>query len=260
MRETIELELAQKLDAKLVKKLLDQYVFLKEKFFSGFYNPQNFEPTELKCGKFVEATLRILQFLTSGNYASFNRRIRFDDNLMRQFENARGVNDSIRIHIPRVLKAVYGVRNRRGVGHLEGEVSPNFMDAAFVVKACDWVMAELIRLFYTSDVNEAQMIVNELVSKQVPFAWDYEGNLYALMPGADSVDKILVLLYCKSKVGLSIDELKDGTRTRKKQLGGYITQLLKNDLVIKNKKTGNFVLTPLGEAKIESKLREYKPF
>lgn len=260
MRKKLETQLATKLSTELTKKLLDQYIALKERFFSGFYNPQNFEPTELKCGKFVEATLRVLQLLTSGRYTPLGRSIRFDNDLLRQFENARGTNDSIRIHIPRVLKAVYGIRNRRGVSHLEGEVNPNFIDATFVVKSCDWVMAELVRLFYASDINEAQTIINDLASKQVPFVWNYEETLYALMPKTDPVGKILVLLHCKLKIGLSVDELESGTKIKKKQLGGHIAQLLKKDLVIKSKKTGNFVLTPLGEAETENKLKGHQPF
>src|SRR6266851_1018203 len=81
-------------------------------------------------------------------------------------QNARTnihVPRSFQILIPRLLPALYEVRNNRGVGHIGGDVDPNHMDATFVISSCNWVMAELVRVYHDLSTNEAQEIVDTLV-------------------------------------------------------------------------------------------------
>lgn len=46
---------------------------------------------------------------------------------------SRTGSESARLTIPRLLVALYDVRNRRGVGHVSGDVSANHMDAELVL-------------------------------------------------------------------------------------------------------------------------------
>src|SRR5258707_12835883 len=81
-------------------------------------------------------------------------------------QNARTnihVPRSFQILIPRLLPALFEVRNNRGVGHAGGDVDPNHMDAVFVLSSCNWVMAELVRVFHDVSVAEAQTFVDKLV-------------------------------------------------------------------------------------------------
>jgi hypothetical protein len=75
---------------------------------------------------------------------------------------------SVRITIPRVLIALYEIRNNRGVGHVGGDVDPNHMDATFVHAAARWVVAELVRLFHDVDTATATSLVDALVERVVP--------------------------------------------------------------------------------------------
>ena len=64
-----------------------------------------------------------------------------------------------------MLFALYEIRNSRGVGHVGGDVDANHMDAEFVLSAAKWVVAELVRLFHSTDVNIATEVVDALVDK-----------------------------------------------------------------------------------------------
>ena len=56
--------------------------------------------------------------------------------------------DAIRLHIPRTLRLVYDIRNKRDVAHLGPDIDPNLQDSTLVVSALDWVLAEFIRLYH----------------------------------------------------------------------------------------------------------------
>jgi hypothetical protein len=66
---------------------------------------------------------------------------------------------SIRIQIPRMLVALYEIRNNRGVGHVGGDVNPNHMDAVAVLAMSKWLVAELIRVLHDVDTQTATDLV-----------------------------------------------------------------------------------------------------
>lgn len=65
---------------------------------------------------------------------------------------------SFQILIPRLLPALYEIRNNRNVGHVGGDVDPNFMDSTAVLGTANWIMAELVRVFHSVSTPEAQAI------------------------------------------------------------------------------------------------------
>jgi hypothetical protein len=79
---------------------------------------------------------------------SYPKRAKKPDNVVdacRALEQAPAdVPRSIRIQFPRMLIALYEIRNNRGVGHTGGDVDPNQMDAVTVVAMTNWVMAEFV--------------------------------------------------------------------------------------------------------------------
>ena len=66
---------------------------------------------------------------------------------------------SPRIQIPRMIAALYEIRNHRGVGHAGGDVNPNQMDATAVLYISKWLMAELVRILHGLTTDEASEIV-----------------------------------------------------------------------------------------------------
>lgn len=236
MIENIKEILSSKVDADLVGHLLEHYKELKQKFFLGQY-----EPSQLNCAKFAEVVIRILEYVIKGSYTPFGKNISLDA-LTKELEQLPKDKfpDSIRIHIPRILRATYDIRSKRGVAHI-GEVSPNLMDATFVVSACDWIMAEFIRLYYTGDSNEAQKIIDSLVEKRIPTVEEFGDDLKVLTPNFPITDKILLILYKRHPNYISTSDLKNWIKTKSPSHITTVLRQLDNDAKVHRKGKENII-------------------
>ena len=192
MFQTVRMDLQSRLPLELVDALLSSYEEIKQNFYLGKH-----EPSELNGGKFVEACFRILQHETNvGNYTPLGTQISNLIGKLRDLEQipATGTIESFRIHIPRTLVAMYNIRNKRGVGHLGGDVNPNRADAILLVACADWVMAELFRIYYQCSLEEAQMIVDALVQRRLALVHEHEDTKRVLLPKLSYKDQTLLLL------------------------------------------------------------------
>jgi hypothetical protein len=185
----------------LVTRLLDAYVELKQRFLLGHH-----EPSELNAGKFAEAVVRMLQQATSGTHTALGKSLPRMDKLLPSFLNFP-VNDSYRVHIPRVLNAIYDVRNKRGVGHLKGDVDPNLQDSTLLVSSADWILAELFRICFTTSHEEAKRIVDGLVQRPLPLVHEVNGVRRVLLPSLSQRDHVLALLASAEKGAMTFAEL-----------------------------------------------------
>jgi hypothetical protein len=205
MRTKIETSLAAEAPGPLVEALLDAYAELKDNF-----NFEKFRPSELEGGRFAEAAIRIVQHLATGSHDPLGKSLPSFDKIVGALEKVPSAtaHDSLRIHIPRALWAVYGVRNRRDVGHIGGDVNPNRADAYFVVALCDWVLAELIRLTFRCSLVEAQGMVDNLVERRVPIIQDFDGFQKILRTDLAIPERILALAYRSGANGVAIEDLQ----------------------------------------------------
>jgi len=203
----------------LVEHLLEHYKELKQEFFLGRY-----EQSLLNCGKFSEVVMRILECIVRGNYTPFGKGVSWDA-LTKELEQLSKdeFSDSIRLLIPRITRVIYDFRNKRGVAHT-GEINPNLIDATFVVSACDWVMAEFVRLSCTEEPDEAQKIINSIIERKVPIVEEFEGDLKVLNPSLSVANQILLILYKKYPDYVSTDDLKKWIKTKS---SGHVATVLR---------------------------------
>jgi len=207
--DNIKKILSYKINTQLVEYLLEYYKELKQKFFLGQY-----ESSQLNCAKFAEVVIRIVEYITQGSFTPFDKTVSLDT-LTKELEQLPKdrFSDSIRIHIPRILRATYDIRSKRGVAHI-GKINPNLMDATFVVSACDWVMGEFITLYHTGDPNEAQRIIDSIVERKIPIIQEFGDELKVLNPNLPVADKILLVLYKKYPNYVSTSDLKQWIKTK----------------------------------------------
>jgi hypothetical protein len=120
-------------------------------------------------GRFCEAAFRILEHITTGSCTAIGKRLD-TEKLIRALGglSSSSFSDSIRLHIPRALRVVYDIRNKRDAAHLADGIDPNVQDGTFVVGVLDWVLAEFVRLFHSVSADEARKLVDAIVSRQVP--------------------------------------------------------------------------------------------
>lgn len=194
---------AAHLDPRLVDELLLAYVEAKRNYYLG-----NLRPSEVEGGRFCEAAYRLLQQVAMPPFTPIGKPI--DTDKISQDLLAPGLvslPDSVRLHIPRALRVVYDIRNRRDAAHLADGIDPNMQDATLVTSVLDWVLAEFVRLYHNVPADEAQRIVEGLVTRKPPVVQDFRGFFKVLNPALPSGDHVLVLLYQVGAVGATYDEL-----------------------------------------------------
>jgi hypothetical protein len=177
--------LSERFPAKKVDEVLDHYSILKRAAHLDQY-----ETCLVNGGKFVEAVLKCLHYLQTGREVDVVRV----DEIVRQLENATTLNDFERLTIPRILRAIYEFRNKRGGAH-NSSFDPTKMDCAFVVAASNWVMEELARLYLTNDSVDAQTLIENLLVKDLPMIEEIDGDYVVLDSALPARIQLELILY-----------------------------------------------------------------
>jgi len=256
MIEQFKIDLKIHFPSDLVDALLNSYVEIKTNYIIN-----KWEPSELNGGKFVESAIRMMQFeCNGGSYTPIGTSIRntFDE-LRRLEQTPASVLDSYRLHIPRCLGAIYNLRNRRGVGHLGGDINPNKADALIIITISEWVLAELYRINYNIDLTDAQKLVENLVSRKLELVFEGNGIKRILNPKLSIKDKILLLLYSSNQSVVTIDELIDDLKYKNKSyLKNKILTALDNEQFIECSSNGEVFLLPPGIKHVEENYENWK--
>jgi hypothetical protein len=219
------------------------------------YREHRWEAQNLDGGRLCEVAYSILDGYTSrAAYAAKASKPRNFEAACKALENRTGYPDSARITIPRVLFALYEIRNRRGVGHVGGDVDANHMDAEFVLAAAKWIVAELIRLFHSTDVKTATEVVDALVDRSIPIIWEVDGMKRVLKPSLALADQTLLLLYADPS---PISDKLLAEFLEQDRLANYrrvLDRLHKARMVEWDRTTGMVTLGPLGRRDVEDRL------
>lgn len=187
--------LESELLAHLPETLRDELLFAYSEILRN-YRERRWEPSELNGGKLCEVVYSILKGFVAGKYPKHSSKPRNMVDACRNLESEpTTIPRSIRIQIPRMLLALYEIRNNRGVGHVGGDVNPNHMDATCVLEMSKWLLAELVRAFHGVTTEQASAAVDSIVEKTVPTIWKIGDNLRVLNTSMSMKEKCLLLLY-----------------------------------------------------------------
>jgi len=202
----------------LRNQLLEEFQSIVNNFME-----RKWGPSELSGGRFSEIVYTILDGCASGAYASSANKPRSFVDACRRLENNAGVARSFQILIPRLLPALYEIRNNRNVGHVGGDIDPDLMDSSAVVSVASWILAEIIRVLHGVSTEEAQQLVDNLAERRHPIVWK-SGNLRRILDSNMALkDQIMILLSsCSNRV--KADDLFDWTGYSKR---GYFNRLLR---------------------------------
>lgn len=181
--------LCSRYPAAIVDKLLEAYREIEHN-----YVLRKWKASELDAGHFVEAARRAVEHELFGTATPIGVDLpKFSDAELRRYAQATG-EESVRILIPRVLWSVFGIRNKRGVGHV-GLVSPNQMDSALILAASKWVLAEFVRLASGLSPAETQKLVDAIVERKLDLLWKHGDITRVLASGIPAREQVLLLLY-----------------------------------------------------------------
>lgn len=246
---TLKTQLAASLPADLVDELLAAYEEAKKEFYLG-----GLRLSAVEGGRFCEAAFRLLEHITTGSHTPLGQSVK-TDTIIRAVENLPSGShpDAVRLHIPRSLRLVYDIRNKRDAAHLADGIDPNLQDATLVVAVLDWILAEFIRLHHSVTADEASAIVDDLVAKDAPLIQDFDGFLKVLDPDLGASDYCLVLLYQRGNRGATSEELSEWVHpTMRTNLRRTLRRLV-DDRAFVHHNGLRYVITRTGELDLEER-------
>lgn len=220
------------------------------------FKEHRWEPSELNGGKLCEIVYSILKGYVDKKYpTAASKPSNMVDACKALEKSPTTFPRSIRIQIPRMLMALYEIRNNRGVGHVGGDVNPNHMDAICVLQMSKWITAELIRVFHNISTVDATRVVEALSDRELSLIWKINGVSRVLNNSLSLLDKTLVLLY-SSPTGVKDTELCASIEPS--SLSNYRRDILvkahKNRLLEYDVKTRLTTISPLGSRYVEEKI------
>jgi hypothetical protein len=199
--------LSPPLPIEIVTNLLDEYLDIKQNL--AFCK---FRPSELNGGRFAECVLRFVQHLDNPPYTPFGTSLGNSDGIIRRVENNTTLHESVRIFIPRIARVLLDVRNRRDVAHVGGDVNPNYSDALLITHNADWILTEILRLYYNCSINTARKIADSINEVTVPIIADVDGFIRVQNTKLDFRSKTLAILYSKNPAKVRDTALVKWTR------------------------------------------------
>ena len=164
--------------------------------------------------------------------------------------------ESLRVIIPRALMFLYTLRGKRGIGHVGGDVEANEIDSATLVRVCDWIICELIRVYHQLSLEEAQDIVDAIYTRNLPDVWEVAGKKRVLKTGLSYKDATLLLAYSELGKGVLSEDLY--TWTDHSSFGAYkrdvLNQLHKSRLIEYDTDDDIIYISPLGIREVETRI------
>ena len=222
------------------------------------FRESRWEPAALNGGKLCEVVYSVIHGHLVGAMPLKPQKPRNMVEACRALEQMAPTpiaDRSVRIQIPRVLLAVYEVRNNRGVGHVGGDVDPNRMDATFVLYSSKWLLAELVRIFHGTTAAEATTLVDALVERVTPVVWDVEGRRRVLTPGLTMKEKTLLLLYHSERPVAETDLVAWVEHSNPYVYRRDVLRALHADRLVEyDEAAARVILSPTGSAAVEAKL------
>ena len=241
------------IDARFRRRIINHYLDLKRNLAEG-----RLEAAGLAAGKFCEAILRQLQEVITGNSTPFNRKIgNFADSCRRLVTSPSGSGtESERVVLPRALVFIYTMRNKRGIGHVGGDVDANRIDAALIGGTSDWILCELIRIHHGLSLEEAQDLVDGLSIRELPTIWEVAGRKRVLAEGMPAKDQVLLLLYSSTDGAILVEDLLSWVEYKRMDhfKARVLGPLHKSRLIEFDRETDAVYLSPLGAKAVEDQL------
>ncbi|MEH6790134.1 hypothetical protein [Parasphingorhabdus sp.] len=234
-------------------KIINQFLALKTGLAAG-----NDKVVGIEAGHLCETVLRLLQDEVHGNHTNFGTSIGNFGNECRLLVTSgnAAVNESLRTVIPRALVYVYTMRNKRGIGHVGGDVDANRIDSLSIAQTCDWIVCELIRCFHGLSLEEAQDVVDGLAVRSVPETWEVGGKKRVLKKGLKFKDQVLLLCYQDPSSAILCEDMFDWVEYS--NFSTFKTKVLdplhKERLIEYDKNSDYITISPLGAKEVEDRI------
>ncbi len=126
---------------------------------------------------------------------------------LNKIEFGEFYNDLLKLHkpsakeemlylvIPQILKAVFSIRSKKRVAHIK-MTNADSIDFDFVITACNWVISQVIIIFFDISFENAIILTNSIMEKKIPTIEQFEdGEIMILKKGLKFKEDLLLILY-----------------------------------------------------------------
>jgi len=233
-------------------KLIQTYLEIKQSHAESKY-----EAAGLSAGKFCEVVIRLLQHEITGSSIAFGKKIPNMADECRKLITARNttISESVKIIIPRALIFLYTMRNKRGIGHVGGDIDANSIDSMTISRNADWIVCELIRAYHKLPLEEAQDLIDSISVKSLPIVWEIAGKKRVLKEGLSAKQKTLVLLYSETDTAVLTEDLCEWVEYSPSMFSKRVLEDLHKSRLIEHDKESELVyLSPKGAKLVEDEL------
>jgi hypothetical protein len=233
--------------------LLKEYGTIVQNFLE-----QRWLPSELHGGRFSETVYTILDGQARKSYAAAPTKPANFVEACRALEKNKlaHVPHSFQILIPRMLPALYDVRNNRNVGHVGGDVDSNHMDAVAILSMSNWIMGELVRVYHNLTTAQAQQLVDALVEVRLPAVWTGDDGVKRVLQTNLKLNEEMLLLAAVSMDVTAPQLIEWIEYGDDKYVMRTLRALHKKRLIEFTEKTGKVRILPPGTKAVEELIRK----
>jgi hypothetical protein len=228
--------LATRLPARIAAGLVDEFTQVRVDVLTGTLGRSS-------AGKFVETTVRALQYLDTGAH---EKKPDVDGYLRKLDSVPSTLDDGLRICASRVARSAYTLRNKRSIAH-SGEVDPNAYDLAYLLHATQWVLAELVRVVAGSSMKDAGELVAAIVAP-VGGLVDDLGGRKVVLGRLSARDEVLVLMHHEHPAAVPVTDILAAMRRRDETTVRKAVRQLWRDKLIEGDNAPGYQLTSSGYA------------
>lgn len=210
---------ARGIDKTIVDKLIEEYRIVKREHLLG-----DDEKVILHSAKVSDLILALIKNEVSGKVLDVNN-LHFNKLLEEVMKYSKSSAEEVilTLAIPRVAESIYTIRSKKNVAHVK-TIDPSFIDSSYCVSACDWMLCELVLLFFKADANEANELINSILKKKVPTIEEFEnGSIVILLKDLSVAQEIMFALYHYYPKRITNTNL---TKSIKSDNRAYINRLL----------------------------------
>jgi len=185
-------EFGKVLDPSIVKELLFEFEKAKSAHWIG-----DVTKTVIHSARFSEICIACLKQISEPSTQIDLNKIKFGkiyEELIK-LPKPYPKEEVLYLAIPQVLKAVYTIRSKKRVAHIK-MTNADLIDAEFVITSCNWVMSQLIIIYFKVSLEDAITLTNSIMERKIPTIEQFEdGEMMILKKGLKFTEELLLLLY-----------------------------------------------------------------
>lgn len=217
------------------------------------YRAGDWEKVGLKAGKFCEVAFCVCKGHATGSFpTSASKPANFPEACRQLEQHNASRGRSLCMQVPKVLAALYELRNNRAIGHVSTDISPNHMDGELFLRGMKWVLGEMVRNYSQLALEDSHAVVEAVTARAFRIVWSEGDARRVLEPARTAAQKVLILLYHEGKPVPLVKlqawvEYKNGTDFKRKVLRGLHKQAL-----VHFDETANMIsILPTGQTEVE---------